>query len=80
LTQGYRNLLNRTLCNGVGGRASGLQMDTQHYLLTWYNTTAEWDANSWSSPAKVRMHCDMHTLKRTNTAMSEHSVTKKMRL
>jgi len=25
LTQGYRNLLNRTFCNGVGGRASGLQ-------------------------------------------------------
>jgi len=31
---------------------------------------------NWSSPGKVRMHCDMHTLKRTNTAMSEHSVTK----
>jgi len=25
LTPGYRNLLNRTFCNGVGGRASGLQ-------------------------------------------------------
>jgi len=28
LTPGYRNLLNRKFCNGVGGRASGLQMDT----------------------------------------------------
>jgi len=28
LTLGYRNLLNRTFCNGVGGRASGLQTDT----------------------------------------------------
>jgi len=45
-------------------------------LFTWYNTTAEWDASSWSSPGKVRMHCDMHTLKRTNTAMFEHSVKK----
>jgi len=27
-TPGYRNLLNRTLCNGVGGRASDLQKDT----------------------------------------------------
>jgi len=27
-------------------------------------------------PSKVPMHCDMHTLKRTNTAMLEHSVTK----
>ena len=36
---------------------------------------------NWSNPGKVRMHCDMHTLKRTNTAMSEHSATtKKMRL
>jgi len=25
LTPGYRNLLNRTFCNGVGGRTSGLQ-------------------------------------------------------
>jgi len=25
LTPGYRNLLNRTFCYGVGGRASGLQ-------------------------------------------------------
>jgi len=25
LIAGYRNLLNRTFCNGVGGRASGLQ-------------------------------------------------------
>jgi len=25
LTPGYRNLLNRTPCNGVGGRVSGLQ-------------------------------------------------------
>jgi len=25
MTPGYRNLLNRTFCNGVGGRASGLQ-------------------------------------------------------
>jgi len=25
LTPGYRNLLNRTFCNGVGRRASGLQ-------------------------------------------------------
>jgi len=25
LTPGYRNLLNRTFCSGVGGRASGLQ-------------------------------------------------------
>jgi len=25
LTPGYRNLLNRTFCNGFGGRASGLQ-------------------------------------------------------
>jgi len=24
LTPSYRNLLNRTFCNGVGGRASGL--------------------------------------------------------
>jgi len=44
LTPGYRSVLNRTFCNGVGGRASGLQ--THHYLLTWYKTTAEWDANS----------------------------------
>jgi len=28
LTPGHRNLLNRTLCNGVGGRASGLHTDT----------------------------------------------------
>jgi len=27
LTPGYRNVLNRTFCNGVGGRASGLQTD-----------------------------------------------------
>jgi len=26
LTPGYRNLLNRTLCDGVGGRALGFQM------------------------------------------------------
>jgi len=25
LTPGYRNLLNRTFCDGVGGRASGSQ-------------------------------------------------------
>jgi len=25
MTPGYRNLLNRTFCNGVGGRPSGLQ-------------------------------------------------------
>jgi len=25
LTPGYRNVLNRTFCNGVGGRAPGLQ-------------------------------------------------------
>jgi len=25
LTPGYRNLLNRTFCNGVASRASGLQ-------------------------------------------------------
>jgi len=29
-----------------------------------------------AQPGKVRMHCDMHILKRTNTAMSEHLVTK----
>jgi len=28
LTPGYKNLLNRTFCNGVGGRASGLRTDT----------------------------------------------------
>jgi len=28
LTPSYRSLLNRTFCNGVGGRASGLQTDT----------------------------------------------------
>jgi len=28
LTPGYRNLLNRTFCNGVGGQASGFQTDT----------------------------------------------------
>jgi len=46
LTPGYRILLNRTFCNGVGGRASGLQTHSQHYLFTWNNATAEWDANS----------------------------------
>jgi len=28
LTLGYRNVLNRTFCNGVGGQASALQTDT----------------------------------------------------
>jgi len=46
LTPGYRILLNRTFCNGVGGRASGLQTHSQHYLFAWNNATAEWDANS----------------------------------
>jgi len=46
LTAGYRNLLNRTFCNNVGGRASGLQTHSSHYLFTWYSTTAEWNASS----------------------------------
>jgi len=46
MTPGYRNLLNRTFGNSVGDRASGLQTHSQHYLFTWYNTTAEWDADS----------------------------------
>jgi len=46
LTPGYRNLLNRTFSNDVRGRASGLQTHSKHYLFTWCNTTAEWDANS----------------------------------
>jgi len=32
LTPGYRNLINRTFCNGVGGRSSGLQTTVMH---TW---------------------------------------------
>jgi len=37
MTSGYRNLLNRTFCNDVAGRASGLQTHSQHDLFTWYN-------------------------------------------
>jgi len=57
LTPGYRYLLNITFCNGVGGRASGLQTHPSHYLFTWYNTTAEWDANSLTGQAQIKYEC-----------------------
>jgi len=45
-SQGYRHFRNRTFCNGVGGRTTGLKTFTLqlHYCSltrnTWYKTTA----------------------------------------
>jgi len=57
LAKRSRKLLNRTFVNVVGGRASLLLTDTYHCLFTWYNTTAEWDANSKTGQAQVKHEC-----------------------